>query len=662
MVARAGPVLLVSIALLLLGARAARAHGGNFRLGDPTPSAPPGWAPPPSTTPGTGGQPSLTPTGQPNATGTGRRTRDRSTPDLYNWLSWWLVNGDGLLPRRHPELSVSVPTVTPSESGGLPPELEARVQWQRRLDETAARVAVPFLLDLLRTDRSASDELVGAALIAVARIAKGDAAVDVLRRFAFDPKAGAEVRECAIVGMGFQRRTRGSDQLPVAEIQHLRHDLLSLFDDERLPTRSRAFAMYALALLADQPYPDGPMQRYGRDLSREIFLRLRARYAAEDLPVALLTALGRQPPEGVPSEVVDDLRVIALRGRGLGRSWDTVLRSHVLSTLVGLRVPDAGRIALNVFAAAREPEVLQASAAIALTALASRIDAPARAGIASNLRRALPRQHRERAFQLGLLALGTLLGEDLADDSEAILSSAHADSFLLERLRWGNSQERPFAALALGIAAAHAHPTSRPVLVFLTQARRALAKGLVDARGPDDVVAAYAIACGLAHAEEAEETLLDDVHDTNAAPVLRGQAAVALAALRLADADVEKALLDLARERIHPYVHVEAVRALSILGAHGAVEDLLVQLEDRSSPSALLVVATALGRLGHPAATERLIALARDPKSLEAARVAAVVALGLLFDREEPPSRVRLNLYADYVALTESLARWIDIL
>jgi len=104
------------------------------------------------------------------------------------------------------------------------------------------------------------------------------------------------------------------------------------------------------------------------------------------------------------------------------------------------------------------------------------------------------------------------------------------------------------------------------------------------------------------------------------------------------------------------------VRALAILGVLGSTEDLLAQFEGKKTRGALVAVAASLGRLGDPGAAERMIRMARDPSAASGVRISAVVGLGLLFDREERPSRTRLSEHSAFVALTNSQASYFDVL
>lgn len=266
-----------------------------------------------------------------------------------------------------------------------------------------------------------------------------------------------------------------------------------------------------------------------------------------------------------------------------------------------------------------------------------------------------------KLFCKGLLALGTLLDEDLRSGSEVVLTQSRAADVLRHELKHGSTRDRPYAALGLGLAARRVEPTSRPSLAFAVEARRALIRALERAKGADLDVASYAAAVGLARAEEARPLLLEILRDHKRHHQLRGHCAIALAELGHRDKEVATALLDASRERLHPWLHNQAVRALAILGIPGTAEDLLEQFAANKTRGALVAVAASLGQLGDPKAADRMVRMAKDCQACRSLRVASVVGLGLLFDREEKPSRTRLTEQAAYMALSGTLARFIDV-
>ena len=90
--------------------------------------------------------------------------------------------------------------------------------------------------------------------------------------------------------------------------------------------------------------------------------------------------------------------------------------------------------------------------------------------------------------------------------------------------------------------------------------------------------------------------------------------------------------------------------APSFLGGEASVHDAFNRVVlERLAP---VSVALALGRLGDPKACDRLVLLAKNQDAGLRVRTMAVVALGLVFDPESPPSRARLRTFANYFSLT----------
>jgi hypothetical protein len=242
------------------------------------------------------------------------------------------------------------------------------------------------------------------------------------------------------------------------------------------------------------------------------------------------------------------------------------------------------------------------------------------------------------------------------------VQSLELDRYLRREALRGRSLARPYAALALGLAVRDVGPVNKAVAHTLAEVHRALVRGLQHGRGADDVLAASAVALGVAQATTGYGALLEIVGDRKRGARLRACCAVALAQMGRDTPAVREALGAAAQERVSPWVHGGAVRALALLAAPGTTEDLLRQLETTRSRYAVAVVAGALGRFGDPAAAPALVRVARDRIESMRVRVMAVVALGLIFDPEPKPSRVRLSTHANYPSRTAALTQIFNIM
>ena len=650
-------ILCGAILLLAASSRDACAHGGNFRAGNPDPGLPIG--PPGSTPPRPPGPVTPVP---------GRRIRGDLDPPRAGWQTWWQLNAEAWdLPRGLFLLDGRV-AVTPSTdeptpaTGAQEADLEPQRIHRLLLERARGRVVLPYLRHLVDPDTAAPPSLVAAALIAWARMATDTEVVPVLRRYATDARAHPEVRESAVLGLGLLRRTRPAEQLPAQDLEAIRDLLIELFDEGENLARIRTWAMFALGLLADQPYGDGGLERCGRRITRALFERLQQDHVSPDLPVALLAALGMQPPAGVPDGLRVELRRMALKGRPL---WTRSQQSHALHAYVRLRASDRLRVIRYALTQQRlaDPGRLPAAAANALAETAPTLTSAERVETARWMLELLPSIAEPGVAGLGVIALGALLGADLRDGSAAVLEETPVATWLFRTAREGEHALRPYAALAIAVAARGDRLSSRPAVVFRTQATQALARGVARTRGSDEQVAPHVAAAGLARAEAARPELIRILANRHRFADIRGHAARALGLLGRADEETVALLLAATRDRIHPFVQGQAVRALGMLAGPGACDELLDQLRQADPTRGVAVsVALALGRLGDPKAADRLVVLAKNEDAGLRVRTMAVVALGLIFDPESPPSRTRLRTYANYLSPSRHLDAVLGIL
>jgi len=586
----------------------------------------------------------------------------------YDWSTWWQLNAEAWdLPRGVFRLHGRI-AVTPSAGAEATdedrrnPDLEPQRIHRLLMQRARHRVVLPYLRHLVEPDTKVAPELVAAALIAWARMADDAEVVPILRRYALDERAHLEIRESAVLGLGLLRRTAPAQQLPTVELEGIRDLLFALFDEKDNPTRVRAWAMFALGLLADQPYGDDCLEQCGRRITRALWKRIEADYGSPDLVNALLVALGMQPPDGVPDGVRTELRRLALKGRTF---WTGTQQAHALHAYVRLQAPDRARVIRYALTQKRTfgKNRMPAAAANALAETAPTLSSTERRDAALSVQEVVPTLGDPRVAGLGVLALGALLGADLRDGSTVVLEETKVASYLFHTAREGERDLRPYAALAIAVAARGDRLSSRPAAIFRRQAAKALAQGVAQTRGADEVVAPHVAAAGLARAEAARPELVKILANKHRFPDIRGHAARALGLLGRADEKTLELLLAATRDRIHPFVQSQAVRALGMLAAPGACNELLDQLQASDPTRGVAVsVALALGRLGDPKASDRLVLLAKNEDAGLRVRTMAVVALGLIFDPESPPSRARLRTYANYFSLTRHLHAALGIL
>lgn len=620
----------------------AHAHGGSFREDAPQgPDMP---------------TPELPPVGRPQV------TTERATWTVGTWRTWWQLHRDAFLPDRRATRRRAVETASGSLFGvGDARQGGAITHWERTVERGAVVKAVPFLMGILDPQAAHDERLMAAALLALGRTVRGPAPVGLFARHASDPTAPTELRESAVLGLGLLRRSDRRLQQSPATLRDVRTFLLGQFDDKDAPTRVRSFAALSLGLLADQPYGARPFERDGRAITRALWARLQRRYPDDDLPVSLLTALGMQPRAGVPGGVLAGLKTIAMDRSFQGRRWEALQRSHALTAYARLGAPAWERIALWALRGTRDHVSMRCAAAIALARGADTFGPTERFDVAQGIARWVPREPNWFAAGLQHITLGALLRADLAAGGERLTGELGLHKTLTRGAERGRSMARPYCRLALGMAIRDLGPTTKTAALVIKDFRALLLRILRKGRGSDDALGACAAALGMGGAASAHKLLLSILEDDKRGASLRGDCALALAHIGCDTPAVRAALHKAAIERISPQVHVRAVRALAVLAVPHAAERLLASMDRTRSRYSVAVAASALGHLGDPVATPRLVALAGDPVEGLTVRVMAVVALGLIHDPESRPSRVRVTAYANYPARTPSLMQLFNI-
>jgi HEAT repeat protein len=647
--------------LWLTTAAPAQAHGGSFGPIPPQqkgPRGPGGGSGPPTfVDPGFGG-PIVTP-GSGGQVTPGRASKRKTpiTPSFEtSWQLWWSLQRDAWL---NPVRSGAGRPVTPDPRGG--PAWEAR----RRL--LARRRVVPFLLGLLAPGLSEPDDVVASAALALGKLSEDPAAVDVLFRLVEDESRAPLVRESAALALGLLRRSAPALRLATPVIERVRARLLQVFDAHaggktlHVPVRTRAFAMYALGLLGDQPFLEGPLTRDGRLVVKVLWERMGVPYSDRELLIAVLTALGLQPRAGTPDGVQEALRALASRKDALGRRWDVLERAHAVTAVARLGGIGGRALVLRIASDRRRGIVVRLSAMLALAEIAPRMATAERAAAMGVVLRAFGQEQELLAVGLANVALGRTVGADLAAGSTRAFTRDHADEQLLKRAAHAPWYLRGFAALGLALAAREATATDPRVVTFRARARDELLRML----RPEQVASVRAAACvalGLLGDAAQEPELLALVRAPAEDVDVRAHAALACGQLG-APGDARTVLAGLVTATDTPErLRARAALALGLVGAPHVAGPLVAHLGQDESTRRLAAVARALGRLGDLGATDALLVTAGDAQGRPLVRAMALVALGRLLDPEPHGSLGRLTLGACYPARSKALQEIFTIL
>jgi len=596
----------------------------------------------------------------------GRRPETFTPTYETSWQIWWDLNHPDFLPARPATLSRAV--LTPE---GTPPPPD-RKRWIADRDRLTRERIVPFLVSVLDPATRQDDDVRASACIALGKLAHDASAIPLLLGWLENESAPEIVRESAALGLGLLRRSDADRRLPAQEVDPLRARLLMLWDRQvegehvEVPARTRQFAMFAIGLLGDQPWHEDPQSRDGRLLSTLIWQRYtRARYRDSTWRVALLTALGLQPPAGIPDAVRRELEGLALGDKVGGRRARPAEQAHALTAAVRLGEHTATSLLIRRLGAAHDeknPVELRLSAALALADRADSIQGAERLLAARVLVQALQAEQELLVMGVANLALGRLVGADLAQGSTRVLDTPDALSILTERATSGPFYLRGFGVLAFALAARDVPADLAPGVALASRARTLAQQTLRDRTLEPELRGAAAVGLGLLRADEAVPDLVATVNRPTAESEVRSHAALALGQIGLASPEVVSCLERAATEDGPETLRARAALGLSLLGRSASVTPLVEQLRTGRLTSHLAGVTLALGQLGDLAAVEPLLALARESDRSELVRAMAIVALGVLADPEARPSLLRLKRGCAYPVRTPALEEAFSIL
>ncbi len=618
MMQRIGSVLL-SVAAL---AAAGEAHGGTYRGPGSTtgPSGPSG----PATPGNTGGRsPGPSTGGAADAAG-----------DLAAWQQWWALNRDPYLQLKRALAEGDL--VTSTDTFFLGPDGKISSSPGRPTAEVVRDRIVPAILELLSKD--SGPDIASSALLALAKIGDVDraAVASALKKSLGSPNQ--EISESAALSLGVL-----GDPASASALVELLDDSnfgRKLVAREEVPTRTRAFAAYALGLVG----------RATKNLDVRRFvvhhlvqgLETNAQAAARDVAVACATAIGIVPVEPAASsdenapasasragEIAGLMRVLTdPKVSDFVRAYAAVPIARLAAGEPSLRAGIIPALTADLASSSNAGASMRQSA---VTALGLVVDADDDA-IDSAARAALKKQAGEGdrlARRLALIALARAsarLGEH--DGNGKTLDETRA--FLLGELARGSTPERPWAGLALGILE---HDVVQRGDAASIDVRHALASALVEHSNPVEA-GAYATGLGLMGGDVAKPLLdlLDDTHDDQ----VRSYAAVALGMARI-PAGVEPLRKIIRVARYRPGLLREVSIGLGLLGDKTVSLELIELMNDAQGLSAQGAIATALGWVGDARAVEPLLGIALDPTRTNGSRAFSVVALGLISDPRPLP-------------------------
>ncbi len=633
--------------LILLGSASAQVIGGNVggkggkTKAGPTDTVgpgvpPPGGGTPPEPEPEPWNPPGVTsvfpppPSPPTGAAAPGVPIWAQAPDDDAEWLGWWRLQRWNRLEGPGPLEEAAVVTPGASSAPLLPPPGAP--------PGDPAALILPALLAGW-AEQPGRAEMRAELVFAISRAGSGPEVGRVLREGLADDDL--RVVEAAVLGLGVPGEPHAIPLL--TELVRDTPRGAELLGRHEVPPRVRAFAAYALGLVAERTRYRGLRDTIADALVEGLDGRASA---TPDLGVACAAALGLFPAtdalDRVPAllAVVRDRRAhravaasaAAATGKLLARAGDSRFARDVLHQLA--RTLDGDAV----------PSELRGSCALALGRI-GRVPALAPAAVDPLLRR-LHKDADPRVRHLAALGLA-----EIAAGSHPV-AQTDALPALLTGVTDGPDRDRSWCALALGWAALQARAEGR---VLPPVVGRRLLEAYPD-RNRMRTRAAAALALGMLGHHPAEEALreaLDEVgHPGLRAEVFAGLGLIA-GAETLEELPAELARLDPLREEYQAACLSLARRAPDRL------REVLVAGLDRSSATFEAEYAAALGLgwlAGDLAAVPPLLELWRGGRAPLETEVAAVRSLGRLAE----PAELRWN--AGYLDLVNPYAAPVTLI
>lgn len=648
------------------GSHAGKPGGHYGGPGDTVPTKPGGSpnAPPSAGGPGEAGpgQPSGPPMVAPSGPAPGSLPGESwpslppdepATPDSVppvsdgaSWQLWWHYNRWDYLPvGRAAELLARTGTEHFFLGRGVAPEMGTAL---RASDEEIGGLVQPALLEALSEGGQA--ELVVYALQALAKVRAGDAEAgltfDAVARHYLQDK-NQEIAEGALIALGV--RGDAAWTAPLVGVLHDTEEGQKLVARSRVGSRQRAFAAYALALLAERN-PDGAYRR-------ELYPKLVSALADErpEVQAAVLAAIGHcaLPPapagaeagaplglaeqiQAVAAFLADDKQAAVARGQApyalgfLGRNAPEPLRVAAISALCAQLGPHS-----------KAPTEVQNGAVIALGDLGCAQASAADLALRELLQRTVVGSGADRLTRyLALISLGRT-GSRSGNGEDPFAGLDPTRNFLQGQVERSRGLELAWASLALGVLERGAQERGGLPAAASAQALRS---ALVSSRNAD-VAGGVALALGMLQDVEAVPTLLLLLTESGS-PVVRGYSGLALGMIGAPQAlkPLREALPGTAT---FPGSLQRVAMGLSLLGDAQAGAVLAAMLIKSASPEVDAAVAAALGWVKDPRPLPALVEHLREEES-DLARAWVSVALGRIVDTAPRPWNAELMISANY--------------
>jgi hypothetical protein len=226
-------------------------------------------------------------------------------------------------------------------------------------------------------------------------------------------------------------------------------------------------------------------------------------------------------------------------------------------------------------------------------------------------------------------------------------------SYLLKEVEKSKSLEKPWAGMALGVMdyLARQEDKSRDLDRMAGEVVRS---EFQRAKSPNEV-SGLAIALGLLRHTDAADDILDKLDKYKSNDELAGYCCLALGLMGYKPA--KDKIADLVEDSLRREERLkQAAIALGLLGDKTAADTLVKFIKQQNSLAVYASVATALGFIGDRRTLDPLLEAIFDPNvKQDIAKAFAVVALGIVADKEDFPWNSKIAQNMNYRANTETL-------
>jgi HEAT repeat protein len=608
--------------------------------GPQTPNSPSGPATPSGPT-GSGG-PSTGPTTNPGL--------DISAP-LTSWNFWWEFNRERFLNLKRKISGLQTATESDEFYLGIVNKSAKDVIGVPR--ETVEAQILPAIRAALKEDWRMRDE-VSSALVALGKFGL-DPEQTVKDLTKFLENSDQEISETAAVALGIL-----ADPAGIETLRNLMLDNTAgrrLVGKNEVPLRTQAFAAYGLGLIgyrlqgeaqADQlrMITDTLVDRFKNDSS-----------AVQDIKIACLSALGLLPLNEERVSAIAKEVLLPFLADERTKNID-LIRAHVPTTLArwARRLPansaqakEWSDVCLRALDNKKENAWVRQSLVLAL-GLLGQSSTESYDKILKALRANEKDGKDEQERYYTGVAIGQVGGED-------------AVKHLRKTVKDGANLIRPWAALGLGVHAYEMREKGGSGLA----AEAEIGDELLSLVAKDKDAArkgAYVIALGLMKYQPARDKILSELKETNV-EAYKGYTGIALGLMEAPD------VMDAIREEVRkskrrPEQLQPLCIGLGLLGDKDIVPELLDMMKEAKTTSVYAALAQALGFIGDARSIEPLVKLMSSKDLTGEARAFAIVALGIVGDKEEFPWNTKIaenmNYRASVTTLTGGSVGVLDIL